>query len=345
MDQVKGLAILSVICIHAKVFEGTVLHGHLVNRAVPVLLILFGFASELSWRRMEARGVAQSDLVRRWYRRRLSRLLPGMWAALAACIAFQVLVTGHTPTAGEVLGAIVGYAPQFGTSWFIIVILQVVVLYPFVRGTLVRSGPVAMLVFGALVSGTSVWGLWDVVAAGKRWLGADQGFYYHWIFAPRVLFHVVAGMAMVAWGHRVRRGALVACGALVLAGPLLVAGAEHLTRDPFRAPLLGQLVLYALDVPLVLLLLWGVGTRLMAGAGDTLSWLGRHTWGLYLGQMVFFELAHVVAYFPEEGPRVARIVYALALLGGGVALTLAANVVRTRVGASGPGQVITESRG
>ena len=56
IDRVKGVAILMVVAIHAKIAENTLIHEQLVNRAVPIFLLVFGVMSDASLRRAKASG-------------------------------------------------------------------------------------------------------------------------------------------------------------------------------------------------------------------------------------------------------------------------------------------------
>ena len=51
LDWLKGFSILSVVCIHAKLYADTAAFNGVVNRAVPIFLVLFGVTSELWWER------------------------------------------------------------------------------------------------------------------------------------------------------------------------------------------------------------------------------------------------------------------------------------------------------
>src|SRR6476660_7462138 len=130
IDWLKGFAILSVICIHSELAAKSWLHLHIVNRAVPVFLVLFGISSELSWQRALAR--APEDASRRWYWGRLRRLVPGYWALMVAW--WLVVALWRKPPGDLELGPVqallsfTGYAPWLGTTWFVTIILQYVLI-------------------------------------------------------------------------------------------------------------------------------------------------------------------------------------------------------------------------
>ena len=50
IDALKGIAILWDFAIHAALFSGTFFATHVINRAVPIFLVLFGYTSTIWWK-------------------------------------------------------------------------------------------------------------------------------------------------------------------------------------------------------------------------------------------------------------------------------------------------------
>ncbi|HEX7669214.1 MAG TPA: acyltransferase family protein, partial [Polyangiaceae bacterium] len=180
----KGFAILSVVCIHAKVGENTLAYNYVVNRAVPVFLILFGISAERWWR--HAAG-PPDQRVRDWYRTRFTRLLPPVWGFASAWWLIAISTGRAFPEHRwrDLMATYVGYAPRMGTTWFIAVIIQLVLVFPMLRWAIHRAGAIPALLVSAGVSALCIWYIWDIVALGRRFLGDDvpePGWYYLWIF-------------------------------------------------------------------------------------------------------------------------------------------------------------------
>jgi peptidoglycan/LPS O-acetylase OafA/YrhL len=284
IDRVKGVAIVGVLCIHASILQGAIVGTYLVNRAVPVFIVLFGTTSALWWR---AQGdTPWTQVVARWYASRLSRLMVPFWAVLCVWWATLALVFGSPLKTRYVVASVLGYAPSIGTSWFVTAIVQLVVLFPLVRWTVARLGGVAALAVGLALLAASYFYMWDVIA-GLRVVfrntapPTDFGdFYYFWLFAPRYVFGVVAGIVLARSGVVPGRTVVVACAAALALIDTLHATISGMPR------LEGALL--ALSDPALTVCLLALLARLPVGAWATgaLEWLGRHSWGIYLGQML-----------------------------------------------------------
>jgi peptidoglycan/LPS O-acetylase OafA/YrhL len=328
IDWLKGFAILCVVCIHAKLGEGTLFFEYVVNRAVPIFLVLFGVTSALS------RDGARRTRLLDWYRPRLRRLVVPLWAMAtawwAAVLHFQQAQALHVGWP-EAVATYAGYAPWIGTSWFITVILQLVVVYPALEAFVDRTGLALSLALGALSCVVCIWYVWDIVAAGVALLGNNvppPGWFYFWIFSPRVLWDVIAGIA-VARRFQGRPDAITT-GSAILLTLVGVFAAERVRamQDPVMAAVLHQMLGYLRDVPLTVGLL-GL-FRLLAPLRPltrVLAWFGLHSWGLYLGHLLVHEVLHMNGVAPETGPTAIRAIYALILLVSGVLLTQCGVVV------------------
>ena len=304
IDRAKGIAILGVLLIHARPTADTWLHTYVVSQAVPVFLVLFGTTSELWWRR------AGPGSAGRWYRTRAVRLLVPVWSALAALWTFRFLAGVNTQSPLHVLLTFAGYMPWVGTGWFVTLALELVVLFPLIRWVVERigagaalAGAIAMLVWSEVHLETVI-ALMQLVLHDTSARVSTASYYYFWIFPPARLFPVVAGMVLARRGMPSSRTGLTAT-ALVVASSLVV---DRLGPDP----LLHRLASWALCVPLTLAILAGV-RHVGTGVGAALAWLGRHSWGVYLAQLVVHETIHGFAS-PDEASLGSRWAYFALLL-------------------------------
>jgi peptidoglycan/LPS O-acetylase OafA/YrhL len=343
IDWLKGFAILSVVCIHAKVYETTRFYEFVVNRAVPIFLVLFGITSELWWARAVPAGDGLRSALGRWYRGRLARLLPPVWAmATAWCAAVVVFDRTKAFHLGvpEALATYVGFAPWMGTSWFIALILQLVLLFPalewLVRRTGKVLGPLVLLPLSAWLCKWCVWHVWDIVAVGKELLGGslpEPGWYYAWIFVPRVLWHVLSGVYVARLlGGRPRPRFTALAVALSLVGAYACVAVRDAPDDLFVGPYRQQTIFYLFDVPAAIALL-GLFRYLrpQSAVAAFLAWCGAASWGIYLGHMLVHEVLHMANIVPETGPDVIRVAYAVFLFGCGAVLAASGEWARAHV--------------
>jgi peptidoglycan/LPS O-acetylase OafA/YrhL len=331
VDAVKGLAILAVVCIHAKFLEGSLVHAQFINRATSVFLVLFGVTSELWWQREAASGTPH--LARLWYKNRYGRLLPGYWALMA--IWWFCIELWQAPDDRLVLEfpqfvlSFAGYAPWIGTSWFVTVVLTYVLAFPVLRAAVIGIGAPLALASAAFCSWASNRWMLEIVDFGNKHVSQNvpaPGFHYQWIFPPRHLWLVVAGifLARFCGGRISRRLTLIAA---VLFGLGLYGTILELERGPELIGFLRALALtQLLDVPLTMLLLgllhWA---RVPTLVRDFLGWCGRWTWGIYLGHLLIFELMRIGRFEPAELSDALRLGYAALLFVGGVVLALGAD--------------------
>lgn len=328
IDRLKGLAILGVMLIHAQPLVGTFVGDRIVNRAVPVFLVLFGMTSELWW---AARGSRRGSL-REWYAGRARRLFVPLWSALALwwiLVAALDLSTATGP--GVLVASALGYLPWIGTGWFVTLVLLLVALFPPVRAAVDRLSAPRALALAAAATVVSYLCMFEINAAG-RWLllasgpqGGLGGFFYFWIFPPARAFAIVGGIVLA------RRAALD--GRLVAASVLALAAGWTLSIRWLDGPRAVEAVAALLDVPLTIVLLALVACPLPGAAARALAWCGVASWGLYLAQMVIHDGLHAaLAVGPSEGTPAVPWGY-FALLGlGSVALVLAGASVRHLLG-------------
>jgi len=135
-----------------------------------------------------------------WYRGRIIRLVPPVWV-MSAAWWFAVLVLDRADALrvgwSEALLTFLGYSPWIGPTWFITLILQLVVFFPVIRWSAIRLGPFVMV---PITAGACVWSVrhvWNIVEFGRRYVSANivpPGFFYYWVFIPRVFWHIVCGI-------------------------------------------------------------------------------------------------------------------------------------------------------
>lgn len=336
IDWLKGFAILCVVCIHAKVYDLEFLHVYVVNRAVPIFLVLLGVTTELFFRRHE--GEPLKGQLSRWYRGRVLRLVPPMWAMSAAWWA-AVLYFDRAALLRvgplEAFLTFLGYSPWIGTAWFITLVLQLVLILPAMRWVFVQAGPLAVLPLASVLCGYSILWTWDLVEFGMKHLGTnvpEPGWFYSWIFAPRFFLHLAAGIFVGQyWGGRPSRVVALLAGALWVGATSIVVSLPPRPDDFIMGPIRAQVAASLLDVPLAVALLgfFGLFVRFQkAFPLRFLAFCGRASWGIYLGHLFVHEFFHLAWLAPETGPQWVRLIYALILLGLGIALAVAGDRLR-----------------
>ena len=224
----------------------------------------------------------------------------------------------------EAAAAPFGYLPSAGTSWFVTLVLQLVVAFPALEWLQRRLGVVATLVLGAAATVACHLAMIPLIGAIKSCIldTADgPGFYYFWIFWPADLWLVFAGMAL-AGALRLPRKLVVAAAAVFVAGALVHA---RVVEDPFVRTGLQRI----LDVPLAVVLLAALpAVGRLPSLAAALAWLGRWSWGLYLAHILVHEVVHAFGYFPEEEGLAVRSAYFAVLLGSAVVIAVVSERAR-----------------
>lgn len=307
--MVKGWAILGVTLIHSQALGDSAWMSLLFLHAVPVLIVLFGMNSEQWLGRRAAGGRTLA-----WYSRALERILVPTWATLCAWWSFVLILEPPLIALSPRLAVLhaLGIPRHVGTGWFIAVAVQLVVLMPLLHEAVRRLGwrPVML---AALVLSI---GLVLAEDALRARLGHAGWTYLSLRFAA----HVVFGQALAGRLDRIGWGAMLA--ALACLVPLdLVAEMDGLSR-PWR-----RVASRVSELPLTVLLLGlAAGGASLPGA-RILAWLGRHSLGLYLGQLLthnffLFALGGVCSAYACRGGVFEKLdpwLYTAVLLGGSIA--------------------------
>jgi len=328
LDVARGIAIACVLCIHSRLFFPSIAYTHLVERAVPMLLVLFGLSSSLWWDQPSARR-STAD----WYRSRLVRLVPAYWLAVLLWWLGSRWLDGSWRPVDTMALCLAGYAPWIQTSWFVTAILQLVLLYPLLRWLVQRAGLIGSIAISGVcmvLCQAYAFELTELLRSALPYPEAAPGFYPFWIFVPPYLWLVTCGMAMAPFVRtRAPAGALTGTlfGAIAV---FLAAGMiEGLTPRP---SLLIRVAMAIADVARTVLLLlashllvlWVPRMRI-ARLSDVLAWCGRNSWELYLGQMVAHSLGYSI-WTRMGGPTEHRLVYTAVLALAGILL---AGITRT----------------
>lgn len=311
IDMAKGLAITWVMLIHARVLGGSPWMEHLVGDAVAVFVVLFGLNAEQWWRGHA--GASAAD----WYRRYLRRLLVPVWAILPFWWAGDLLVrrvVAFSP--GLLLGNLAGWLPNIGTGWFVTMILQLVLVFPLLHAAVRRldDGALLALALGwTAASATLLPALLERMGATGYVLSAPARFAGHVLFGaflarrlPVVLEARTGALAFASWVATV----------LLQEWPAAAAFAPFAER--------------ASDLLLATWLL--AAMRAGEGVGPVarpLAWLGIHSWGLYVGQMLVHNLVlFALGSWNAFRGGAAAWIYAGLLLGGAIALVVAGERLR-----------------
>jgi peptidoglycan/LPS O-acetylase OafA/YrhL len=141
-------------------------------QGVSVFVVMAGFLAVWSTRSREFDPY-------RYLGRRLYRLFPLYWIALAGCTVFNILVYGKALASTlDIFSMYVGYYP-IGTSawvlnpsfWFITLIIQLYVFFPVLRGVHVRLNSVAFLFLMGILSFVSTHTLMYVSPLAGQFFG------------------------------------------------------------------------------------------------------------------------------------------------------------------------------
>ena len=292
--------------------------------AVPVFLVLFGTNSEawFSHRAPEGR-------ITTWYERGFKRILVPTWATL---VVWWLLVLVLRPEIVRVTISLpffhaLGYLKQVGTGWFITVILQLVLLFPLFHWLARRLGVRVLLAIGAGH---------DRRRAALRPADPRRA-------RPR---RVDGALAPLLRARRVRHAARAArrtgCNGATCSALSPPTSCSPCVQEKMPVRQAGRIANRLLELPLTVLLLAAMPFVARIPTLETaLSWLGRHSLGLYLGQLLthnafLFAFGGVCTIFGCEGGVFAYFnlwLYTVILAAGSL-LFLAAGHVALRLAAS-----------
>lgn len=300
IDLLKGCAILWVLLIHSEALRGNLLFQSVVNHAVPVFVVLFGLNSSTWWRRRVFPAA-----LGEWYRTRARRVLVPAYGALVVWWALALFYRpfGVELSWGLAIRHLLGFWSHVGTGWFVTMILQLIVIFPFLSWSARRLTVWPLVLLGLVVTyGCTAMGLHIV---------ARVGLFNYWIFSPRFLAHVTFGMLLA------ERGGRVGARAGLLAGMIWAACTAVQARVPSYP--WDQLVFVTQDLSLTaaLLALLPPLARVPLLASP-LAWLGVSSWGVYLGQLLTHNAFVYHVGLRELPERIDRWVYTAILLGGGL---------------------------
>ena len=142
IDVLKGLAILGVITIHIQGVTDVSLgfFDLVLQLSVPIFMAVMGFNYAISWER--------NNNLKQYFLRRIKRLLPPFFVALAVSTILGILL--NIPLKfGE--RQLVGYFFIEGSgNYFIPVIFQFVLFFPILYFIFKRSWVAALLLFAGL---------------------------------------------------------------------------------------------------------------------------------------------------------------------------------------------------
>jgi peptidoglycan/LPS O-acetylase OafA/YrhL len=343
IDALKGLAILLVLAIHAALFVDTSVFTLLINRAVKVFLVLFGYTSTLWW--TARAGAPTAGVYSEWIRSRLARLMIPVWVVVLTWWAMHYLLLPpfELPYFRQLVASLLGYVPWLHTGWFVTLILELVVLFPLLFWTVRRLGAIPALAVAAGATALSHYFMFDVIRLSQIVFldhspeAGPQAFFYFWIFPPRYFWLVVSGVVLANTQAAKQKSWIVAA---AVAWGVLVACARQI-GEPSE---LHNVLLVFADVPLTVLLLSAAraGVRAWPARGQIMIRLGIYSWGLYLGQLLVHRiiwLESVSRLWRPENEHLLSSVRFVVLLIGAVALVYVGNRLRER-----PSVVRLESR-
>lgn len=270
IDMVKGWAIIGVTLIHSWALADSLWMGMLFYHAVPVFLVLFGLNSE-TWFRSRPR----TGRTREWYVRGFKRIMVPAYATAAVWWVMVAVLQPPEPMVRITIGLpfwhLIGVLSQIGTSWFVTLIIQFVILFPAFHWLSRRIGGYALFgVCFVLTMPTLMF---------THWIRGELGV-AGWLYLPlRFFVHVAFGMLLAGRVSRIGWKAVLVSIAFMI--PFYLWQQRIWWGEMWR---FGDRFV---ELPLTVVLLWVMGQVDWIGPLEkTLSWLGRHSFGLYLGQML-----------------------------------------------------------
>jgi peptidoglycan/LPS O-acetylase OafA/YrhL len=296
IDLVKGLAIVSVICLHTfstSTLEniGAILY---IWQAVPVFVFLLGFNAASSMRRRGARTLR--ELYRREYLvGRFDRIYVPFLVAFAATMVTAILVRHHHTTLHALPADLLqGLFPIDGPgNYFVTLLFQFTLLFPLILWGLRRRPLLTLLV--CLVLNTGI----EELVPHMHFFHVHP--YAYEASIARLLFLATLGGYCAALRPRVApRSGWLWCGALLSAGFLALSRADPSLLASAHLRYLGEPLLGAIYPAALVLLGIAFLPALSAGAlaqgisgllARAIAALGRASYHIYLLQIAWFGFA------------------------------------------------------
>jgi peptidoglycan/LPS O-acetylase OafA/YrhL len=257
---------------------------------------------------------------------------------MATAWAVAVVVAGRARAlhfgVPQAVATFFGFAPWIGPSYFVTVVLQLVIVLPAILFFYQRVGALATLLGTLAITVVSEGLFGQVITAGNFVFGGlvhNPGWFYFLIFGPRFVWAVAGGIFISRrWDARPPAKVVALAVAVTAAGFAAVAAVPPNT---YGGALEQQMVAYAVDVPLALTLL-GLFRYLAPLRGLTafLGWCGRWSWGIYLGHVLVLEVVFLLGAAPQNGTNLVRGIYWLALFAAGGTLALGADAANRVTG-------------
>lgn len=325
LDYLRGFAIIAIVAIHVLAFSTVIDHPnavspftdyfkHLADFGVPLFFFISGFV-------LTMRYYDHMDR-REFYRRRVLSILPPFLAFSAVYMAFNWFVLGQRSISDQ-LGSLILF-DAVGAFWFVAVILQLYLLFPFLikyykrteeagRSWLLPLACLAIYViwYGALED----WS--DITLGAGGPLGQAPMTLVHRLFLPYLLFFVAG---IYAFRNRAMIGRWTASLSVWPAAvpALLLALALQL----LGSGLLWSLVLLPFAA-LMGALLYRISRSLRAhqgAASGSIRTIGVYSFGLYLVHML--AIAVVVNRLHALGFGAEDALFYILLLSGTIALSI-----------------------
>jgi peptidoglycan/LPS O-acetylase OafA/YrhL len=285
IDLIKGLAIVSVICLHTftvHTLEDTAAILH-IWQAVPVFIFLLGFNAAASMRRRDALTLRQ--LYRRDYLvGRFDRVYVPFLVAFAATMAMAILTRHHHTGLRELpVDLLLGLFPIDGPgNYFVTLLFEFTLLFPLVFWGL-RRWPVRTLLLCLLLN-TAL----EVMVSRVHFFQVHP--YPYGASIARLLFlAALGGLCALRSVHVSLRSPLLWCGALLSATYLVLSRADPSLLTFADLTYVGEPLLAAL-YPAAMVLLGIAFLPALAGwlpaRGGAV--LGRASYHIFLVQIAWF---------------------------------------------------------
>jgi peptidoglycan/LPS O-acetylase OafA/YrhL len=320
LDSIRGIAILMVVVSHAFLWRGdsalplstllvvkTALLGRL---GVNLFFVLSGFLIT----GLLVDSVGRDDYYRRFYRRRVARILPAFYLTLLI-----LKLTGHAPDSYLALSAIFlanltplfGVWPSYGVLWSLAVEEHFYLIWP----TLVRHLTPRRLLFlcGAIVVIEPALRAISLATTSPHGVDGLDVVRYTWNAIDAVALGCCLALAIREFDWDRRTTLRYALGTIAGAAAMFCAciplGITSRHRTVIGAALQEVPWNFAFAGVLALFLVLGTGRRRGLVVAKTLRFFGRISYGLYLIHFLMFDKYDAIAtrYFPGLIPSQGQL--------------------------------------